>query len=172
MPERILVVDDEETICEIIVAMLGGAGYQCQTAESGNSALALLRSGAHFDLIVSGIMMADGHGTELLEQTTKEFPAIPLVFATTVSDHSVALMALRHGARDYLIKPFEREELLVVVRRALETHRFTTVTPKGKTNLDLLVAARIRQLRKALSELEPPDKKGLGKAWRLHEEHG
>jgi putative nucleotidyltransferase with HDIG domain len=152
--ERILVVDDEEAIREIVCSMLMTANYQCVQASSGLKALALLDSGAQFELMLSDLMMADLDGIGLLERTKEKFPEMPVVMITAVHDISVALTAIRNGAYDYLPKPFEREQLLATVRRALETRRLKEENRNYQINLESLVAARTEQLRKTLGELE------------------
>ncbi len=152
--ERILVVDDEEPIREIVTAMLESSGYQCQQAASGKQALALLTSGDSFELVLSDLMMADMDGIGLLERTKEKYPDMPVVMVTAVHDISVALAAIRNGAYDYLLKPFEREQLLATVRRALENRRLKTENRTYQTNLESLVAARTEQLRSAMSGLE------------------
>jgi len=151
--ERILVVDDEEPIREIVSAMLQSSGYQCQQAASGKQALALL-TGDSFELVLSDLMMADMDGIGLLERTKEKYPDMPVVMVTAVHDISVALAAIRNGAYDYLLKPFEREQLLATVRRALENRRLKTENRTYQTNLESLVAARTEQLRSAMSGLE------------------
>src|SRR5271169_1492070 len=123
MQDRILVVDDEEAIREIVASMLGAAGYACQQAGSGLEALATLGSGEEFELMLSDLMMADLDGIGLLERTKEKYPDMPVVMVTAVHDISVALAAIRNGAYDYLLKPFEREQLLNTVSRALENRR-------------------------------------------------
>jgi putative nucleotidyltransferase with HDIG domain len=152
--DRILVVDDEETIREIICSHLNSAQFETRQAASGIEALALLDSGEEFDLVLSDLMMAEMDGTALLERTKERFPSMPVVMVTAVHDISVALQALRDGAYDYLLKPFEREQLLATVRRALETRRLKRENDAYRTNLETLVAARTQQLKEALAELE------------------
>src|SRR5438552_16357621 len=152
--DRILVVDDEESIREIVSSMLTTAGYKCHQAGSGNEALALLESGEKFELMLSDLMMANLDGIGLLERTKERFPDMPVVMVTAVHDISVALAAIRNGAYDYLLKPFEREQLLATVRRALENRRLKLENRAYQTNLETLVAARTEQLRKAMVELE------------------
>src|ERR1700726_3429876 len=149
MPDRILVVDDEEPIREIVASMLGSAGYACKQAASGMEALAVLNSGEEFELMLSDLMMADLDGIALLERTKEKFPDMPVVMVTAVHDISVALDALRNGAYDYLLKPFEREQLLATVRRALENRRLKLENRAYQTNLEAKVDARTRQLREA-----------------------
>jgi len=152
--ERILVVDDEETIREIVSSMLTHANYKCRQAASGLEAIALLDSGEEFELMLSDLMMADLDGIGLLERTKERFPDMPVVMVTAVHDISVALAAIRNGAYDYLPKPFEREQLLATVRRAMENRRLKLENRAYQTNLETLVAARTEQLRKAMVELE------------------
>src|SRR5213079_3031505 len=152
--ERILVVDDEETIREIVCSMLTSCHYQCRQAASGLEALALLESGEEFELMLSYLMMAGLDGNGLLEKTKEKFPDMPVVMVTAVHDISVALAAIRNGAYDYLLKPFEREQLLATVRRALENRRLKLENRTYQTNLETLVTARTEQLRKAMTSLE------------------
>ena len=109
--ERILVVDDEEPIREIISSMLSAAGYKTRLASSGMEALAILKSSGEFDLMLSDLMMAELDGIALLERSKERFPDMPVIMVTAVHDISVALAAIRNGAYDYLLKPFEREQL-------------------------------------------------------------
>jgi putative nucleotidyltransferase with HDIG domain len=154
MPDRILVVDDEEPIREIVASMLGTAGYACKQAGSGMEALAVLNSGEDFELMLSDLMMADLDGIGLLERTKEKYPDMPVVMVTAVHDISVALAAIRNGAYDYLLKPFEREQLLNTVSRALENRRLKVENRNYQTNLESLVKARTDQVQATLRELE------------------
>jgi putative nucleotidyltransferase with HDIG domain len=154
MPDRILVVDDEEPIREIVASMLGTAGYACKQAASGLEALAILTSGEEFELMLSDLMMADLDGIGLLERTKEKYPDMPVVMVTAVHDISVALAAIRNGAYDYLLKPFEREQLLNTVSRALENRRLKVENRTYQTNLESLVKARTDQLQTAMGNLE------------------
>ena len=154
MPDRILVVDDEEPIREIVASMLGTAGYVCKQAGSGMEALAILTSGDEFELMLSDLMMADLDGIGLLERTKEKYPDMPVVMVTAVHDISVALAAIRNGAYDYLLKPFEREQLLNTVSRALENRRLKVENRTYQINLESLVKARTDQLQVTIRELE------------------
>src|SRR6202049_24728 len=152
--DRILVVDDEEAIREIVSSMLTTAHYKCSQAGSGLQALALLESGEEFELMLSDLMMTDLEGIVLLERTKERFPDLPVVMVTAVHDISVALAAIRNGAYDHLLKPFEREQLLATVRRALENRRLKMENRKYQTELESLVDARTQQLQIAMADLE------------------
>src|SRR5438876_9986355 len=99
------------------------------------AALELLDSGEEFELMLSDLMMANLDGIGLLEKTKERFPDMPVVMVTAVHDISVALAALRNGAYDYLLKPFEREQLLENVRRALENRRLKLEHREYLTNM-------------------------------------
>src|SRR6202011_1001280 len=152
--DRILVVDDEETIREIVCSMLTTANYRCRQAASGMEALALLESGEEFELMLSDLMMANLDGIGLLERTKERFPEMPVVMVTAVHDISVALAAIRNGAYDYLLKPFEREQLLATVRRALENRRLKMQNREYQTDLERMVESRTQQLQIAMADLE------------------
>jgi putative nucleotidyltransferase with HDIG domain len=152
--ERILVVDDEEPIREIISSMLSAAGYKTRQACSGMEALAVLNSSGEYELMLSDLMMAELDGIALLERSKEKYPDMPVIMVTAVHDISVALAAIRNGAYDYLLKPFEREQLLAMVRRALEHRRLKLENRAYQSNLESLVAARTEQLRQAMTDLE------------------
>src|SRR6476659_4848396 len=152
--ERILVVDDEEPIREIISSMLSAAGYKTRQAASGMEALAILNSTGEFELMLSDLMMAELDGIALLERSKEKYPDMPVIMVTAVHDISVALAAIRNGAYDYLLKPFEREQLLNTVSRALENRRLKVENRTYQTNLESLVKARTEQLQAAMQNLE------------------
>src|SRR6266852_2040963 len=152
--DRILVVDDEETIREIVSSMLAGAHFQTRQAASGVEAMSLLDSGEEFDLVLSDLMMAEMDGIALLERAKEKYPDVPVVMVTAVHDIQVALQAIRNGAYDYVLKPFEPEQLLVAVHRALLNRRLKRENDAYRTNLEALVAARTQQWKAALSDLE------------------
>jgi len=148
------VVDDEETIREVVSSMLGSGHYECKQAASAFEALALLDSGEEFELMLSDLLMPDLDGIGLLERTKEKFPDMPVVMVTAVHDISVALAAIRNGAYDYLLKPFEREQLMATVRRALENRRLKIENRAYQTELEAVVDAKTEQLRKAMANLE------------------
>ncbi|MGE5205070.1 MAG: HD domain-containing phosphohydrolase [Chlamydiota bacterium] len=151
--ERVLVVDDEEAIREVVTSMLHSAGYNCQQAGSGREALAILDSGGQFELILSDLMMAELDGMGLLERTKEKYPDVPVVMVTAVHDILMALKAIRNGAYDYLLKPFEREQLLNTARRALENRRLKLENRAYQTGLEALVRERTQKLDKANQDL-------------------
>ncbi len=152
--QRIIVVDDETAVRDTVCSILSQAGYDCLPVNSGREALALLRSNDSVSIVLSDLIMEGMDGLTLLARMKQEHPEIPVVMVTAVHDISVALAAIRNGAYDYLLKPFEREQLLAMVRRALETRRLRLENVAYQTKLESLVSGRTEMLRKALSDLE------------------
>jgi putative nucleotidyltransferase with HDIG domain len=153
-PERILVVDDEEAIREIVSSMLQNAGYVTMQASSGKQALEILGSGEEFQLMLSDLMMAEMDGIALLDRVQDCYPDMPAIMVTAVHDISVALAAIRNGAYDYLLKPFERDQLLAMVKRALDHRKLRLENRAYQSNLESLVQARTEQLRQTMADLE------------------
>jgi putative nucleotidyltransferase with HDIG domain len=154
LEERILVVDDDESILEIISSMLTHAGYECHTVMSGPDVIAELHADDRYALLLSDLAMEGMDGFALLQRVTRLYPHMPVVMVTAVHDISVALEAIRRGAYDYLLKPFERDQLLATVRRALENRRLKLENIAYQTNLEVLVSARTELLERAMKELE------------------
>jgi CheY-like chemotaxis protein len=121
MEERILVQDDEEAILEIMCSILTASGYKCLKATSPKKAWAILKSGKGVAVVICGFFESSEDG--FFERTIKTFPDVPIVVASACHNSSIIAGVLREGAFDWLLIPFEREQLLVVVRRALEYRR-------------------------------------------------
>jgi putative nucleotidyltransferase with HDIG domain len=152
--DRILVVDDEELIREIICNVLNQAGFECHPVSSGAEALSVLRTDGNYSAVVSDVIMDGMDGLTLLSKVRLDHPDLPVVMVTAVHDISVALAAIRNGAYDYLLKPFEREQLLASIRRAVENRRLKSENLAYQTKLESLVSARTDMLRQALTDLE------------------
>jgi putative nucleotidyltransferase with HDIG domain len=152
--QRILVVDDENTIRDVVCTILTQAGFDCYPVTSARDALTALRTNDNISIVLSDLIMEGMDGLTLLSKMKQEHPDIPVVMVTAVHDISVALAAIRNGAYDYLLKPFEREQLLAMVRRALENRRLKLENLAYQTKLESLVSARTEMLRKALADLE------------------
>ena len=105
---RILVVDDEAHIRSMIGSTLKRQGYAVQLAASAREALEILERNA-FDLVLTDIVVQDGNGITLLDRIHAQQPQLPVVMVTAIHDIGVAVDAMRRGAYDYLLKPFERE---------------------------------------------------------------
>ncbi|HSF16730.1 MAG TPA: sigma-54 dependent transcriptional regulator [Vicinamibacteria bacterium] len=119
---RILVVDDEESMRQLLEIALGKDGYRVTAAESGGAAIQLLEENA-YDLVISDIKMPDMSGVEVLRHVKETDPSIPVIMVTAYASAETAVEALRLGAYDYLTKPFKVEELKTNISNALEKER-------------------------------------------------
>lgn len=152
-PPSILIVDDEEPIRDVLAGLLESAGYQCTTAPNGSEGLKKLESGG-FALVLSDILMPEMNGLQFLMQVRQRDPDLPVILVTAMHDISAAIGAIRSGAYDYLLKPFERDQLHLSVRRALEHRRLVLENRSYQAGLERLVEERTRQLSETLEELE------------------
>src|SRR4029077_5025229 len=106
------------------------------------------------DLVLSDMVMPEMDGLTLVEWQRKAEPDIPVIMVTAMHDISTALEAIRRGAYDYILKPFEKDQLYVSVRRALEHRRLILENRFYQRDLERLVAERTQQLSLALRDLE------------------
>jgi putative nucleotidyltransferase with HDIG domain len=151
--EKILVVDDEEAIREVISTLLDAQGLQCTTASNGKLGLEAFRKDT-FDLVLSDIVMPEMDGLKLLGELRLDDPDVPVIMVTAMHDISIALEAIRAGAYDYILKPFEKDQLYLSVRRALEHRNLVLENRTYQSDLEQLVAERTQQLSIALQDLE------------------
>jgi putative nucleotidyltransferase with HDIG domain len=152
--ERILIVDDESSVRAVISSMLQRGGYETQPANGAAEALRHLREDSPYALVLSDIMMPGVDGLELLDRIGTDFRGTPVVMLTAIHDIHVATNAFRRGAIDYLLKPFERTQLLTVVARGLEHGRLQEQNHTYLENLEELVSARTSRLRATMRDLE------------------
>ncbi len=150
---RILVVDDEANVRAVMGAALEHKGYQAILSTSGREAMEMLDR-EPFDLVLTDIVMEDGSGLTLLQRVREQHPNLPVVMVTAIHDIGVAIDAMRRGAFDYLLKPFEREHLIASVERALEHGAAMHESRSYQANLERVVQARTEMLRQAIEDLE------------------
>ena len=116
---RVLLVEDEKSVRDIIVPLLFSAGFDCREAATGQSAIDLLRSGVRINLVLSNLLLPDVDGFTLLLHVKRTYPRIPFVFVTAMNDAEVRQEVMRNGADGYLLKPFKGEHLLAIVASVL-----------------------------------------------------
>jgi DNA-binding NtrC family response regulator len=115
---RIMVVDDEETICEALMAWFVKDGYQVDTALSGAEALTLLKE-KPFDIFLVDIKMPGMDGIELLSRIKEKQPEAAVIMMTAHGSIQTAVEAMKRGASDYLCKPFDPDALSLLMERVL-----------------------------------------------------
>src|SRR5262249_54031120 len=122
LPEKkqILVVDDEANLRRVLSAQLARDGYEVHTAEDGEAALAFLKE-HHIDLVITDLRMPKVDGMDLLRAALRDDPSRPVVMLTAHGTVDNAVEALKTGAFDYITKPFDQNEVRIIVRKALRT---------------------------------------------------
>src|SRR6202022_2256879 len=151
--ENILVVDDEEAIREVVSTMLESKGYHCTAVQNGRFAQDQVKR-AKPDLVLSDMIMPEMDGIKLLEWVRQYDPEVSVIMVPPIHDISTALEAIRRGAYDYILKPFEKDQLFLGVGRALQHRRLVTENRNYQRNLEQQVEERTAQLTGALAQLE------------------
>ncbi len=119
MPPQILVVDDERRICEFLTALLSKSGYDVHTCESGQAAFDALGQ-RHYDLLITDLVMPGADGTEVVRAAKRINPDMPCIMVTGYATIDAATQAMKAGADDHIIKPFDVNQLRQLVKRHLE----------------------------------------------------
>jgi response regulator RpfG family c-di-GMP phosphodiesterase len=149
---RLLVVDDEPEIRSVLVEWLSGQ-YTCDSATSAEEALALLKR-QQYTLIISDIMMHGMSGLEMIPLVHAQAPETLVVMISGVQTIESAIKALRAGAFDYIMKPFDLRQVEVIVRRAIEHFDLKALKRRYEDHLEELVAQRTFELDQALESTE------------------
>jgi len=133
---KILVVDDESIIREILADFLTMEGYIVRTAADGVSALEELEKD-HYDMVISDLKMPRMNGLELLDEIQKRYDNVLTVIMTGYGTVETAIEAMKKGAYDYILKPFKIEEVIHIVQRGLEKRRLISENIKLKEIISL-----------------------------------
>ncbi|MBN2565194.1 MAG: response regulator [Candidatus Eisenbacteria bacterium] len=149
---RILVVDDEEFIREIICRKLSGEGFECDSAPNAEDGLARVTEGS-YDCVLSDIHMPGMNGLELLRNIKLADNDIAVILITGAPDIDAALEAMRLGAYDHLSKPLNLAALQMTVERALQNKRLILENREYQKNLEAMVEERTKQLQMANEDL-------------------
>jgi putative nucleotidyltransferase with HDIG domain len=149
---RILIVDDEAEITEILADLLS-EDYECIRAGSAEQALNLLRD-HQFHLVISDITMPGMSGLEMIPHVKELSPDTVVVMISGMQTVESAIGALRLGAFDYLMKPFDLRQVEAVVKRALEHYDLVAAKQRYENHLEELVEQRTAELDRALNSLE------------------
>jgi DNA-binding NtrC family response regulator len=127
----VLVVDDDEAVGRVLAALLTQDGLEATLVGTAEAALVALEAGA-FDLVLSDVRMPGLDGLGLLKVLRSRMPDVPVVLLTAHGTVSMAVEAMREGAADFLLKPFSRDEVLYVVRKALGANRASREAPPAR----------------------------------------
>ncbi len=149
---RILVVDDEPEIREVLCDLLS-EDYECEAASSAEEALDLLKHKG-FTLIISDIMMSGMSGLEMVPHVFEFAPDTVVMMISGAQTIESAIKALRAGAFDYIMKPFDLTQVEAAVKRAIEHYELKVIKRRYENHLEELVARRTSELDLALETVE------------------
>jgi putative two-component system response regulator len=149
---RLLIVDDETEVRSVLRDLLS-VKYHCAEAPSAEEALSRLRA-EEFELVISDITMSGMSGLEMIPQVKTISPDTVIVMISGMQTIESAINALRLGAFDYLMKPFDLRQAEAAVARALEYHELVAAKRRYENHLEELVEQRTAELDQALDSLE------------------
>lgn len=150
--EKILVVDDEPLVSDIIAKCLEAEGYVCNIADSAEAALELLKP-QKYALVVSDINMPGKSGIELLSIIKEQYPDVAVIMVTAVDDRKIAIKALQLGAFGYVIKPFDLNEMIISVVNALKRRELILQSKEYEHRLERDVKERTAELHHREDEI-------------------
>jgi len=130
----VLIVDDEQVVCDVLDAELCERGYLCTMVLSGNEALAKLAA-EDFDVVLLDIRLPEMSGMEVLREIWLNHTNAATIMITAVNDVATAVEAIKLGASDYLVKPFDLDRVETSIRTALDTK---PATKKSSTQMDAI----------------------------------
>jgi two-component system response regulator PilR (NtrC family) len=120
MTARVLVVDDEAGLREMLRVLLTRAGYDVAIADGQTRAVSILRASDPFDVVITDLSMPDGSGMGVLQEARSFDDSTQVIMITAYATTAQAVQAMREGAYDYIQKPFKNDELLAVVEKACD----------------------------------------------------
>ena len=120
--KSVLVVDDEKSMCDLLSIVLKKDGYRVKVAQDGFSAAKLIREN-DFDVVITDIQMPRSNGLDVLDAVNKMRPHTPVVMMTAYATAETAVEAMKKGAYDYISKPFNIEDVQLIVKNAVEKKR-------------------------------------------------
>jgi putative two-component system response regulator len=149
---KVLIVDDEIYIQEIVSVTLQDAGFECVTAANVADALESLESG-HFDVAFIDIRMPGRSGTELLQEVNAKYPGVVIIMLTAIDHAATAVEAMRLGAYDYIVKPFNLDLVLIAANRALEKRRLEHANLEYQKYLEQMAEDRAAETRRLFYQM-------------------
>jgi len=153
LEDRILIVDDERIICNLLAHMFTKEGYSCVTANNGREALYHFYKD-NFSLIISDIKMPKMDGIELLKKVKAIDPKMMVIMVTAYPEIDMVVEALRLGAYDFIIKPIDLDLVILSVKKALERKRLEDEVELYRKNLERFVEERTSKLQEAYRTLK------------------
>jgi putative nucleotidyltransferase with HDIG domain len=152
-PKKLLIVDDERSVREVLAEGLAAMGYETLSAGSADEAFEHARR-EPVHLVLTDIEMPGANGLELLARLKEHDPELDVVMVTGVIDATTAIGAIRQGASDYVTKPFNLDEVQIVIDRRLEKRRLILENRAYQEHLEELVEQRTQEVLEKKQQVE------------------
>ena len=149
---RVLVVDDEEGVRNLLQRTLEGGDYDVATATNGQETLDMVAE-LRPEAVLLDIKMPGISGIEVLQQIAANWPDICVIMATAAGDAQTAVKAMKLGAYDYITKPFNRNDVVLTVQRAIEKRELMLESERHRLKLEKKVGEQAQQLQQHFVEL-------------------
>lgn len=164
MPGKVLIVDDEIEMCEVLAAGLSARGFTAEYATSAHEAISRVEA-RDYDTVVTDLMMRGMSGIDLCARLSTRFPSVPVVVITAFGSLETAVSAIRAGAYDFVTKPFDTDELALILDRAIQLRGLREEVKRLRTALDrterfsalLGESAEMRKLSTLLARISDSD---------------
>ncbi|MBN2135988.1 MAG: sigma-54-dependent Fis family transcriptional regulator [Acidobacteria bacterium] len=130
MKKQVLIVDDERVIIDVLTKLLTNEGYEVTSKNTATDGLKEALTG-NYDLLILDIMLPDKNGLNVLEEINSVIPDFPVIMMTAFGSVETAVKAMKMGAQEYVMKPFNNDEVLLQVKKVIEHHQLK----KDYTNL-------------------------------------
>ena len=137
MNERLLIVEDEETLCESLKRVLVREGYAVDTFNSAEAAMEVFEE-RFYDIIITDIILPGITGIELLKRIKERLPEQIVIIMTAYASLETAVEALRYGAYDYVVKPVMHEEIKQIVKNALKQAELQAENERLRKEIEVL----------------------------------
>lgn len=139
MNERLLIVEDEETLCQSLKRVLEREGYTVDTVNNAESAHKVFEA-EFYDVIITDIILPGMTGIELLKKIKERLPEQIVIIMTAYASLETAVEALRYGAYDYVVKPVMHEEIKQIVKNALKQAELQVENERLRKEIEVLKA--------------------------------
>ena len=158
--ERIFVIEDDPGVSEVVTLLLSREGYPVEAAPSVEEGLRRIAAGA-YDAVITDLKLPDGTGLDIVAGVRARRPRLPIIMITSYSSMESAIEALRAGANDYVIKPFDNEEFLRAIVRALNDRR--VVRGARPLAIEEYIREVVERFQDSYSETELARMLGIGR---------
>ncbi len=149
---KVLVADDEQTVRKLLQRILEEVGYNVVTATNGLEVLEQV-SMLEVDVVLLDIKMPEMSGMEALAKLTADWPEICVIMVTALADAQTAIKAMKLGAYDYITKPFNQDDLVLTMRRAIEKRDFQLKNQRFMLELQQSVKEQAERMHSQFNEL-------------------